>query len=322
MGDLITIIVPIYKVEKYLRKCIDSIISQSYSNLEIILIDDGSPDRSGEICDEYSKNDSRIKEKKKKNGGVSSARDAGLDIMSGKYLTFVDPDDYIEKDMVKKLYEWVKEYEADISICGVIDNDENYNILRRTKGKNILVLNRENTFKELMEEYYFNSVCWGKLYKSDLWNNIRFNENTKIAEDLEVLFKIFRKVNKTIVNTREFYYNWLYRNKSATKVGYNEDWKKEIDMTKNILNFIELKYPNIVNSAIKRYIRINISCIVGVIKYDYNIYEINELKNNIKPYLLKALKIKNISNSMKIKLIIIFVNPNIYKMIYLLKNKK
>lgn len=322
MGDLITIIVPIYKVEKYLKKCIDSIISQSYSNLEIILIDDGSPDRSGEMCDEYSKKDSRIKVIHKKNGGVSSARNAGLDIMTGKYITFVDPDDYIEKDMIKRLYDWIKEYDADISICGVIDNDENYKILRKTKGKNIVLLNRENTFKELMDEYYFNSVCWAKLYKVNLWENIRFNESTKIAEDLEALCKVFNKVNKTIVNTKECYYNWLCRNESATQVKYNKNWKKEIDMTKDILNFIELTYPSIINSAIKRYIRINISCIIRVIKYDYNVQEINKLKDNIKPYLLKALKIKNISFSMKVKLLIIFINPNIYRIICLLKNKK
>lgn len=322
MNDLISIIVPIYNVERYLRRCIDSIISQSYSNIEIILIDDGSPDECGKICDEYSKKDSRIKVIHKENEGVSSARNLGLEIISGKYLTFVDPDDYIEKEMIEKLYEWIKKYEADISICGVIDNDENYNILRKTKGKDIILLDRENTFKEFMEEYYFNSVCWAKLYRTDLWKNIRFNEKTKIAEDLEVLCEVFKKVNKTIVNTKECFYNWLCRSESATKIRYNEDWKKEIDMTKNIMKYIESTYPKIIDSAIKRYIRINIDCIIRVIKYNYNLKEINELKNNIRPYFLRALKNKNISYTMKIKLLLIFINPKIYKMLYLIKNNK
>ena len=321
MENLISIIVPIYNVEKYLRKCIDSIINQSYSNLEIILIDDGSPDKCGKICDEYSKKDSRIKVIHKENEGVSSARNVGLDMISGKYITFVDPDDYIEKDMIKKLYDWIKEYDADISICGVINKDENYNILMKSKGQDIILLNRQDSFKELMEEYYFNNVCWAKLYKADLWKDIRFNEKTKIAEDFEVLCEIFKKINKTIVNTNECYYNWLCRNKSATKVGYNEDWQKEIDMTKNVMKYIELTYPNIMESAIKRYIRINIDCITKIIKYGYNIEKIDTLKNNIKPYIINALKNRRIPFRMKIKLLILYTNPKVYKIIIQLKEK-
>lgn len=112
---LISIIIPVYNVERYLRECIDSIIAQTYKNLEIILVDDGSSDKSGEICDEYSKKDSRIKVIYKKNGGLSDARNVALDIAKGDYIGFIDSDDYIEKDMFQILYNLAEEYNAEIS---------------------------------------------------------------------------------------------------------------------------------------------------------------------------------------------------------------
>ncbi len=112
---LISIIIPVYNVERYLRECIDSIIAQTYKNLEIILVDDGSSDKSGEICDEYSKKDSRIKVIHKKNGGLSDARNVALDIAKGDYIGFIDSDDYIEKDMFQILYNLAEEYNAEIS---------------------------------------------------------------------------------------------------------------------------------------------------------------------------------------------------------------
>lgn len=112
---LITIIIPVYNVEKYLRECIDSVIAQTYKNLEIILVDDGSIDKSGEICDEYSKKDSRIRVIHKKNGGLSDARNVALDIAKGEYIGFIDSDDYIEKDMFETLYKLAEKYHAEIS---------------------------------------------------------------------------------------------------------------------------------------------------------------------------------------------------------------
>ena len=117
--ELISVIVPVYKVEKYLRECVDSILAQTYTNLEIILVDDGSPDNCGKICDEYAQNDSRIKVIHQENGGLSAARNAGLDIATGKYIGFVDSDDYAELNMFEELHKRIIENNADLSICGV-----------------------------------------------------------------------------------------------------------------------------------------------------------------------------------------------------------
>ena len=117
MKELISIIVPVYNVEQYLDDCLISIINQTYKNIEIILIDDGSTDKSGKICDEYAKKDSRIIVIHKENGGVSSARNAGLRIAKGAYIGFVDPDDWIAEDMYEVLYSNAKKYDADVSVC-------------------------------------------------------------------------------------------------------------------------------------------------------------------------------------------------------------
>lgn len=111
----ISIIVPVYKVEPYLRKCVDSILAQTFTDFEVILVDDGSPDNSGKICDEYASKDSRVRVIHKKNGGLSSARNAGIDVARGKYLGFVDSDDYIEKDMYELLYDNIVKEQADRS---------------------------------------------------------------------------------------------------------------------------------------------------------------------------------------------------------------
>ncbi len=117
MNDLVSVIIPIYKVEPYIRECLDSVINQTYRNLEIILVDDGSPDGCPKICDEYAENDSRIKVVHKENGGLSDARNKGLDVASGEYITFVDSDDVVHKAYVEFLYDNLKKTNSDVSVC-------------------------------------------------------------------------------------------------------------------------------------------------------------------------------------------------------------
>ena len=125
MSPKISIIVPVYKVEPYIHKCIDSILNQTFKEFELILVDDGSPDNCGNICDEYAKKDNRVRVIHKENGGISSARNIGLDVSNGEYIGFVDSDDYIKLDMYERLYNSCKVNNADISIIGTIEVDEN-----------------------------------------------------------------------------------------------------------------------------------------------------------------------------------------------------
>ena len=178
---LISVIVPIYKVEKYLHKCIDSILAQTYTNLEIILVDDGSPDNCGKICDEYAAKDSRIKVIHQPNGGLSAARNAGLDIATGDYIGFVDSDDYIAPDMYEKLYNALVKNDADMAICDYqrFGNELPYDEMSLTTEviTGLQAMEKQNTVINCSFV-----VAWSKLYKSFIFSNVRFPVG-KINED-------------------------------------------------------------------------------------------------------------------------------------------
>jgi glycosyltransferase involved in cell wall biosynthesis len=129
----ISIIVPVYDVEKYLKKCVDSILNQTFKDFELILVDDGSPDNSGAICDQYAEKDSRVRVIHKENGGLSDARNAGIEVARGKYLGFVDSDDFVNEDMYKQLYTSIIENNADLSICGIFDLYEGKTPIKKTE---------------------------------------------------------------------------------------------------------------------------------------------------------------------------------------------
>ena len=184
-NELISVIVPVYKVEKYIHRCVDSILNQTYWNLEIILVDDGSPDVCPKICDEYAQMDSRIRLIHKKNGGLSSARNAGLDIAQGEYIAFIDGDDYIHPEMLGRLYDALNDSEADMSICNLQYVNEEGHALSKYSDNVIKkqILNSDDVFQKSLEycgQFYI--VAWNKLYKSELWKTYRFREG-KIHED-------------------------------------------------------------------------------------------------------------------------------------------
>lgn len=174
-NELISVIIPVYKVEKYLDECIQSVINQTYKNLEIILVDDGSPDNCGKICDEYAKKDNRIKVIHKENGGLSSARNAGLDIARGEYISFIDSDDYVSKDFIKNMS--IQMANADLIICGmknVYKEDE-----KCDEKENVVIKNETLTFIEANQKLIkpkneiYVTAC-NKLYRRELFDNLRF----------------------------------------------------------------------------------------------------------------------------------------------------
>ncbi len=216
MNIKISVIVPIYKVERYLRQCIDSIINQTYSNLEIILVDDGSPDNCGIICDEYAKIDKRIKVIHKENGGLSSARNAGLDIATGEYIGFVDSDDYIDKTMYEELINSIKKYDSDIS-TGMFFNK--YRFFRKnSKGfDKELVFKGKDKFINTKVGYkciYFN--VWSKLYKREIFDNIRFPEGM-CFEDSYIIYEILDKAESISYVPKYLYYYRIRKNSISKK---------------------------------------------------------------------------------------------------------
>ncbi len=207
MEALISVIVPIYNVEKYLPKCVDSIISQKYKNLEIILVDDGSTDRSGTIADEYKKMDGRIHVIHKKNGGLSDARNAGIEVALGDYLVFIDSDDYIHPEMISRMFDAVKNTSSDIAVCAVRSVKENEATPLETGNDEITVI--EGADKRT--EYYFEKHCvefnvaWNKLYPASYFKEIRYPFG-KIHEDEFTTWKVLELASRVVYIGEPLYY--------------------------------------------------------------------------------------------------------------------
>lgn len=206
---IISIIVPIYKVEKYLEHCVNSILNQTIKDIEVILVDDGSPDTCGEICDRLATEDDRIKVIHKPNGGLSDARNKGIDIAQGKYIGLVDSDDYIAPQMYEKLLKAIEENDADASMCyacNVYDDDMEY---RSCKEGTTEVFEGEGILDALYGKK-LNNFAWNKLYKRELFDSIRYPFG-KIYEDLFTTYKIFGKCNRVALDSSQMYYYRIRR---------------------------------------------------------------------------------------------------------------
>lgn len=206
MKPLISVIVPVYKVEAYLPRCLDSIVNQTYRNLEIILVDDGSTDNCGTICDDYASRDYRIRVIHKENEGVSSARNAGLDVMQGEYLMFVDPDDWLSLDAVQVLYYRMMQDGSDMAVGRHIDVYENGVMDDACCSWMTDVCYSHNDIVLKMRGSNFVPVCaWGKLYKSALYLNQHFPD-VRHAEDLAIYPHILDRCNKISTSEKVIYY--------------------------------------------------------------------------------------------------------------------
>lgn len=217
--ELVTVIVPIFNVEKYLEKCIDSIRQQTYRNLEIILVNDGSQDNSGSICDRYANLDNRIRVIHKKNGGLSDARNSGIKAANGDYISFIDSDDYIEKETYDILINSIKSNNADMAICGRWIEEE---LCRRelyTESKEI-VMDSTEALKLYFKRRKMDASACDKLFKKELLKDMYFPVG-KIHEDIFVMDKIIMKCKK-IVHVGKPLYHYVNRKGSITKTSFTE----------------------------------------------------------------------------------------------------
>ena len=206
MNSLVSIIVPIYKVEPYLQRCLDSIVNQTHTNLDIILVDDGSPDNCAKICDEYAAKDKRITVIHKQNGGLSDARNAGLDISKGEYVSFVDSDDWIANTYIEQLLKAVKDNNAEVAICNYLKTEQSYDLkINNVKHPKYEILYPKSAVKKLwsQERIIFVIAC-GKLIKKSLFNDIRFPKGF-IHEDEFTTYKLLYNASKTIFLDIPFY---------------------------------------------------------------------------------------------------------------------
>lgn len=211
--ELISIIVPVYNVEQYIKNCVRSIATQTYKNIEIILVDDGSTDKSGEICDAFKKTDERIKVVHKMNGGLSDARNVGLDVAAGKYVMFVDSDDYIPDYAVEYLYGLLKDNKSSISIGRLVMTKELNSKAILGNGKTCLYNNKE-AIGQLLYANRFSTSAPAKLYEKSLFDGIRFPIG-KLHEDLYTIYKVVDKSPKVVYGS-EIVYFYFHRAGSIT----------------------------------------------------------------------------------------------------------
>lgn len=212
---LISVIVPVYNVEAYIARCLDSIVAQTYRNLEIIIINDGSPDRCPVIAEEYAKKDHRICLVHQENSGVSEARNVGMRLSHGSYLSFIDSDDFIDPDYYETLYRILHSNNADISICN--KRIINFTVARPFPidfPKGVTLFSGSEALKELVNDKYLRNYVWNKLYKKELFEGIEFPKG-RTFEDIAIMHKIFYRA-KTVVITDEIKYNYTSRKYSIS----------------------------------------------------------------------------------------------------------
>lgn len=252
MKPLLSIIVPAFNIENYISRCLENLINQNYKNIEIIVVDDGSKDKTGEIIDRYVQKDSRIKVIHKKNEGVSIARNTGIDIAKGDYIGFVDGDDTVDEEMFEVLIENAVKYDADISHCGYkmvfpSRTDYYYNT------EDILIQNNYDGLKDLLKADRIEPGLWNKIYKSNLFDDIRLNPIIKYNEDLLANFYLFKKSTKSVFYDKCMYNYMIRKGSAATKKISKNKILDPILVMKEIKNSLE-KDSDLYKIVYRRYL--------------------------------------------------------------------
>lgn len=219
--DLVSIIVPVYNVEKYLGKCLDSLIDQTYRNLQIILVDDGSGDSSGTICDRYAAQDNRIQVIHKKQSGVSAARNTGLEAVKGSYICFADSDDWIDEKMIETMYGNMVEEKAQISIIGYDMVWEDGRSQKKSDENAYYVWNQREAIAQWMTQKIFKGFMCDKMFAKEIFSGIRFLEDRSYMEDVAIGLDLFARAEK-VVYSGKIGYHYLQRQGSATNSGFQE----------------------------------------------------------------------------------------------------
>ena len=319
-NELISIIVPVYNVEQYLEKCVDSIINQKYKNLEIILVDDGATDSSGKLCDELAKIDNRIKVYHKENGGLSDARNYGVERATGDYIGFVDSDDYIDSEMYEELYEAIKKENVDVVECNLkIIYPDRVELFTEQKYYNVY------TKQEYLEEYLkiekiFGSACV-RLIKSDIAKKLKFPVG-KLYEDTYYAYDLIEKVDRYVIMNNP-YYNYLMRENSITNTKFNPRIFDLIEIVEKFHKTTYENYPGLKEAADCRKMYAYFSVLNSILLEEN--YRDNEYYSEILSYFkrnyISLLKNKYINRSRKLSVTLIKLNIDLYRKV-LMKYKK
>lgn len=315
MNELITVIVPVYNVKSYLSRCIDSILAQVYTNLEVILVDDGSTDGSGDVCDDYARKDTRIIVVHKENGGLSDARNAGLDIASGGYVVFVDSDDFVTKYYIENLYLGIKKSNTDMAVSGFINWYEGNQILKgmRVNNKDIEVVSNIECMKKILYQDKLDILACAKLYSIRLFENIRYPKG-KLYEDIITTWPILKLCqNISIVNSYDYMY--FQRKDSIQHRKFDERKLDSVMHWNMVLDDVEKNYPELKSACYCRCLSGLFNIIFQIPNYEYKEIQKN-LWNQIRKYRFKVLFDRKSRRKTRFAVIISYFGKTVTKFIY------
>lgn len=322
---VLSIIVPVYRVEKYLRKCVDSILSQTFKDFELILVDDGSPDSCGKICDEYAMLDSRIRVIHQANKGLSAARNAGLDICKGKFIAFVDSDDYIEPNMYEILIRNIIKHNTDIAVCGIknyFDNKPQNNETESCESFKEMVLTKEQCFDMIFSKNdIITVVAWNKVYRREVFSNIRYPEG-QIYEDIYVIVDILSQCNAVFVTAAKLY-NYRRHNGSISGSKYNDREIDRIISSEKNYSFFKAYYPQYLEH-VKAYLCTSYFLVLGKMVMDFDEAKPEDMKfivNKLNDKIIFVLKSNEFTLRRKLSAIALRIHPRLFKVCVRLQGK-
>lgn len=243
---LVSVIIPVYNVEDYLRTCLDSVLNQTYKNLEIIIVNDGSTDASRSICEEYTKKDARCTLVNKANGGLSSAKNTGLEKVHGEWLTFVDSDDYVAPNYIQYMHGVSRRENAELVICQ-FQKVSNHSAQIKNNPEKIKIMTPEQSIEMLLYKKGIYPSSWAKLYKTRLYESIRFPEHTNY-EDLAVICQLMDQARSIAISNQKIYY-YLDRKNSIMNDEFSKKKMQRIEVAKSVKSYIEQYHPALYNAV-------------------------------------------------------------------------
>ena len=322
MEELVSIIVPVYNVEDYLTECIESAIKQTYHNLEIILVDDGSTDTSGKICDMYACKDDRIKVFHKQNGGLSDARNTGIEKATGEYIYFLDSDDMLPTGAIEKMLNACVQEDADMAIAGgeKFVDDKLPQSSEKIEAESDTTLDKTETIRRMLLHDGFGHEAWGKLYRKDIWKHERFPKG-KLYEDYATIYKITCGCSRVTVLKENLYW---YRTRvgSIMKSKLTVKNMQLLDIAQEVTNYLKCEVPVVENEA--RYLQMvtYLKLMKGILDNGFSAFP--EEQDRIKNYVLSCKPLLKMSFAKKkdvIKVKSFLLNKRLFYMIYTLGEK-
>ena len=320
MNDLISIIIPVYNVENYIEKCMNTIINQTYKNIEVLLIDDGSTDSSPKLIENIRKSDKRIKTYHKKNGGLSDARNYGIKKAKGKYLVFIDSDDWVDLNYIEYLYNLIKKNNCDISICEIVKITDCGKIVSRNYNNNsIVIMNQKEAIRNMIEVKYFATSACGKMYKKECFDNVLFPVG-RLFEDIPTNYNIFLSIDKIVFGAKGLYY-YLTREGSITRNDFSEKHMDSIFFIEEAMKNVIKKYPEFKKNSETRIFLAYFDIWKSFRRKDEKNEYYNITKENVKKMRLSIIKNHESKRIVRIKATLTYLPISVVRILFNIMKK-